>query len=325
MGQVTGIEWCHHTFNPWRGCTKVSPGCAHCYAETQSKRNPKVLGTWGPDGVRSMASESYWRLPVKWDAEAKAEGVRKRVFCASLADVFEDRPELEAPRQRLFDLILATPNLDWLLLTKRPNVMHDWLTGAGVFGDRNAHQWGDGWPNVWLGTSIEDQIRADDRVPQLLAIPAVVRFLSIEPLLGPIDLREWGYVYHGRNPVRKWEGGKLNWIIVGGESGPGARPMHPDWARSIRDQCQAAQVPFFYKQWGEYAPDSVLPPMQQGESRKFVIVRPDGGDRIHQSDGKFSGDSPQQCDEWMYHVGKKAAGRLLDGKLWSEFPAVSHS
>src|SRR5262249_10541241 len=115
----TRIAWTHHTLNPWRGCTKVSPGCTHCYAAELAKRNPAVLGRWGPGGPRVIASEAQWRNPLKWDRKAKAAGKRPRVFCASLADIFEARPELESPRARLFDLIAATPNLDWLLLTKR--------------------------------------------------------------------------------------------------------------------------------------------------------------------------------------------------------------
>jgi hypothetical protein len=195
MAETTKIQWTDHTFNPWRGCTKVSPGCAHCYAETQSKRNPKVLGVWGDAGTRPVASESYWRQPVAWDRIAKAEGRRRRVFCASLADVFEDRPELAAPRVRLLALAALTPHLDWLFLTKRPGTMAQWVSGlcrpevqsyrddvyraasdlfdSGAFrntSDRHgrevhgvlgslpdpAH-----WPrpNWWLGVSVEDRQR----------------------------------------------------------------------------------------------------------------------------------------------------------------------
>lgn len=182
-------------FNPWRGCTKVSRGCANCYAEAGSKRNPAVLGVWGDAGTRVIASESYWRLPLKWDRQAAKAGERRRVFCASLADVFEDRPELVSPRQRLFRLIGDTPYLDWLLLTKRPeNVLrmtHDeWCPPVPGHVSQNAgdgHSWK--WPsNVWLGVSVEDQQRADERIPILLQTPAAVRFLSCEPLLGPLDL-----------------------------------------------------------------------------------------------------------------------------------------
>jgi protein gp37 len=320
MAENTAIEWCHATFNPWR-CTKVSPGCAHCYAETLSKRNPATLGIWGDGGTRVVAAESYWRQPLKWDRQAalayqswqyaiqtaRSEYdwvdayVRPRVFCASLADVFEDRPELVAPRERLFKLITDTPNLDWLLLTKRPeNVLR--LTHAAwckpVPGHVSQNE-GDGrhwhWPrNVWLGVSVEDQQRKA-RVDVLRQIPATVRFLSVEPLLediGAIDLSG------------------IHWMIVGGESGPGARPMHPMWVRSLRDQCQAAGVPFFFKQWGEYAPlgpVSGLDPDHHYPGRdKRVSVR--------------SG-VPMDEPTSMFRVGKKVAGRVLDGKVWDEFPA----
>lgn len=200
MGKETTISWTHSTFNPWRGCQKVSPGCAHCYAETLSKRNPKVLGVWGPDGTRVVASEAKWREPLAWDKAAREAGERHRVFCASLADVFEDRPELAAPRSRLLDLIRDTPSLDWLLLTKRPeNIIRLWDDVAPTGMEYPA-------PNVWLGVSVEDQARADERVPQILAIPAAVRFLSCEPLLGSVDLTKYLAT------------SLIHWVIVGGES-----------------------------------------------------------------------------------------------------------
>ena len=288
------IEWTQHTFSPWRGCTKVSPGCQHCYAETMSHRNPSVLGEWGPSGKRVVAAESYWRKPLAWDRKAKKAGERHRVFCASLADVFEDREELEVPRERLFDLIYDTPNLDWLLLTKRAENLErmlPWTSAhAGEYRDRF-------WPNVWLGTSVEDQQRADERIPNLLQIPAAVRFLSMEPLLGPVDLSRLTYRGERLNPLdtaNDQSAPHIDWIICGGESGPNARPIHPAWARSIRDQCQAAGVPFFFKQWGEW-------------------VEWDGSQSP--SPSWRMPDTPP-----MVRVGKKAAGRLLDGRTWDEFP-----
>ena len=189
MGKNTKIEWATHTFNCWRGCTKVSEGCRNCYAESWSKRNLKVLGEWGPNGTRVIASEAMWREPRKWDRAAKEAGERHRVFCASMADVFEGSetmpkeswPQVRNARVRLFHLISETPNLDWLLLTKRPqNVM------------RFCHEersWSESMPpNCWIGTSVEDQETADARIPHLLEIPARVRFLSMEPLLGEVDL-----------------------------------------------------------------------------------------------------------------------------------------
>lgn len=247
----SAIEWCHHTFNPWRGCTKVSDGCKNCYAETMSRRNTKTLGMWGPSGTRVVASESQWRLPLKWDKAAKAAGERHRVFCASLADVLEDwqGPMLNAKgevlhrdegkldgnrpigmfdmRRQLFETINATPHLDWLLLTKRPE------NARRMLPDR----WLDiRWPhNVWMGTSVENQSASDERIPHLLQIPAKVRFLSMEPLLGPVTVAAIG---------------GINWVIVGGESGQHARPMSLEWASSIREHCRAASVPFFFKQLG---------------------------------------------------------------------------
>jgi len=177
MGERTDIQWCDHTFNPWRGCQRVSPGCHNCYAETLSRRNPKVLGEWGPTGLRAIASESYWKQPLAWDRAAKKAGERRRVFCASLADVFEDHPGLEAPRARLWEIVDATPNLDWLVLTKRPENI----------GDMVPDVWNETPPgHLWLGVSCEDQPRADERIWRLLQTPAAVRFVSAEPLLaGP--------------------------------------------------------------------------------------------------------------------------------------------
>lgn len=252
MGKTT-IEWANFTFNPWRGCTKVSAGCTHCYAESMSKRNPAVLGVWGPRGARVVAAESYWKQPLAWDRAARLAGERRRVFCASLADVFEgpetmpesEWPKVEAARRRLFDLISDTEHLDWLLLTKRPQNVKQQLIDAGR-GFQSLPPW------VWIGTSVENQAAADERIPHLLQVPAHVRFLSCEPLLGPVDLSEWLDAGYESNGPRGWvaEPRGLHWVICGGESGPHARPMHPQWARSLRGQCQAAGVSYFMKQMG---------------------------------------------------------------------------
>ena len=221
------IAWTENTFNPWRGCQKVSPGCANCYAEAMSRRNPAVLGRWGDQGTRVIATDA-WLHPPKWNREAKAAGQRKKVFCASLADVFEDRPELIAPRRRLFDLIGQTPNLDWQLLTKRPEnfaaLLPWWTTNLPA--------------NVWLGVTAEDQPRAEERLPLLASAPAVVRFVSCEPLLAPVDLTCWLAT------------GGLNWVIVGGESGNRRRPMELAWLEAIVGQCRAFSIPVFVKQDG---------------------------------------------------------------------------
>ena len=225
MGANSKIEWCDHTFNPWFGCTKVSPACKHCYAEALTRRTGLVV--WGPQAERRISSESNWKQPLKWAKAAKAAGVRHRVFCASLADVFEDRQEVKDARLRLFSLIEGTPDLDWLLLTKRPENMLSMLPVVHLEKP---------WPNVWLGTTVEDQQRADERIPHLLRTPAAKRFLSVEPMLGPVDL-----VLHG-----------IDWVICGGESGHGARPMRIEWVESIIDQCREANVKCFVKQLGEY-------------------------------------------------------------------------
>lgn len=312
------IEWTTHTFNPWRGCTKVSAGCDNCYAETMSGRNPKTLGVWGKYGTRVVASESMWKQPLKWDKAAKEAGERHRVFCSSLADVFEGRetmPEafwqdVDNARDRLFDLIEETPNLDWLLLTKRPENVGFKLP-----------------KNVWIGTSVEDQKTADERIPLLLETPAALRWLSIEPLLGPVDLTHIQFPNEHGN-TEDWNAINqcimtngvddptllgvddpiIDWVVVGGESGPDARPMHPDWARSIRDQCVAAGVPFFFKQWGEYL--DIDTAIKLGLTSSY--------------DGKYHPYTriPETSLPFV-RVGKKAAGRLLDGREWSEFPEAA--
>lgn len=252
MSENSKIEWTHHTFNPWRGCTKVSAGCANCYAETLSKRNPKTLGIWGDDGTRVIAAESYWRQPIAWNRKAEKAGERHRVFCASLADVFEDRPELHEPRKRLIELFYVTPHLDWLLLTKRPENALRLLYEDGLYAHPNptlpCPQ-----PNVWIGTSVENQQAADERIPHLLNTPAAVRFLSCEPLLGPLNLSAYfggPYVALPGDVIEPNYNFGVHWVIVGGESGHGARPMAIHWARDIVQQCGKANIPVFMKQLG---------------------------------------------------------------------------
>lgn len=310
------IEWTDATFNPWHGCMKVSPGCTHCYAETLSKRWGRNI--WGPAKTteRMGMSENYWRQPLKWNREALVSGVRKRVFCASMADVFEDHPQVEEWRWRLWDLIEETPNLDWLLLTKRPeNVLANTARWARWSSQGK-------WPdNVWLGTSVENQEQADKRIFQLLAVPARVRFLSCEPLLGPIDLSDWFNCYWQEgvyDPITHRTGSLfvrepsdpagIHWVIAGGESGPGARPMHPDWARSLRDQCQDAGVAFHFKQWGEY--------ISYAHVGSIVLAEEGEGDL------KWWKHEPIKLNgTQMVRVGKKEAGRELDGRTWDELPA----
>ena len=262
MGATTAISWTDHTFNPWWGCSRVSPGCQNCYAETFAKRTGHDV--WGKASERRFFGAKHWIEPIRWNLDAQKAGRPVLVFCASMADVFEDRSDLTEPREQLFELIDSTPSLEWQLLTKRPeNVLR--LT-ADHYGDCNLP-----W---WQGVTVEDQARADERIPLLLEIPARVRFLSCEPLLGPVRLRpEWLVpvaTVCSRSPASRERpaevssalrgmGGRLgwrgvDWIIVGGESGPGHRPLDLDHARSLRRQAEIAGVPFFFKQVGGRTP-----------------------------------------------------------------------
>lgn len=280
MAKNSSIEWTHHTFNPWWGCTKVSPACDHCYAETWAKRVGQ--GVWGAKAPRRFFTDKHWAEPLRWNKEAIADGERRRVFCASMADVFERRAELNPWRERLWALIEATPMLDWLLLTKRPQEIG------------NKVPWTNDWPeNIWLGTTVENQRFAEIRLPHLLKHRAKVRFLSCEPLLGPIDLRAWMKA----NKKAGLHG--IDWIIAGGESGPGARPMHPTWARGLRDQAMLAKVPFHFKQWGHWVPAEIV----TAEQKRSIIELEDGSE--------------------MAWLGKKEAGRKLDGDTWDGFPVAS--
>jgi len=303
----TKIEWASHTFNPWTGCAKVSPGCANCYAEALSKRSPKTFGQWGKGAPRRRTGAHNWRLPLKWNRDENRlvdhqefhAARRPRVFCASLADWLDD----EVPVEWLADLlglILETQNLDWLLLTKRPQNWDSRIDEAGAFANGRGNlavsgmvsRWRDDKvapANIWIGTTVEDQQRADERIPLLLKIPARVRFLSCEPLLGPVDiatplLTAKYAAAEGKTITELLDPGQpdpewIDWVICGGESGPGARPMKAEWARSLREQCKHAGVAFLFKQWGEH-------------------------------------------DEHGNKVGKAAAGKLLDGVEHLEFPAV---
>lgn len=332
------IEWTDHTFNPWIGCQAVSPACDHCYAEKLV--NGRMRGDFSQ---RRRTSDSNWRQPLAWNRKAEKEGRRYRVFCASLADVFDNQAE-EMWRADLWQLIEATPHLDWLLLTKRPqNVQNMLPTG-----------WGDGWPNVWLGTTVENQTEADRRIPHLLKVPAKVRFLSCEPLLGPVDLTavRWpcpkehyvdvlrggywnmaphlfgapaarpgeprgGFTNHSDMPGQP---GMIRWVIAGGESGPGARPMHPDWARSLRDQCAEAGVAFHFKQWGEWGvstPHTAWAPA--GSLKAFTISSSTDRKRIGRTIYE-AGSGEGQPSAILDRIGKARAGRLLDGREHNAVP-----
>jgi protein gp37 len=350
MAENSKIEWTDHTFNPWTGCTKVSPGCDHCYAESWAKRSGTVR--WGPGEQRRRTTNTNWRKPLAWNA-AHAEffaqhGRRQRVFCASLADVFDN--EVDAMwRADLFMLISETPHLDWLLLTKRignaAKLLPVWYEdpAAWEFGDGFAH------PNVWLGASIVNQEEADRDIPKLLNTPAAKHFLSMEPLLGPVNLEQLPAVNYSRmfqsgETLKSLSGGvwngsgyriwhhpfRLDWVIAGGENGPNARPLHSDWVRSLRDQCKAEFVPFHFKQWGEW-----LPWTQFNEAR---VDDPPEQTRFQTAEwnGETWGDvgRPMWCDskdgliddlQCVGRVGKKAAGRVLDGLTHDAFPGGVHA
>lgn len=368
MSENTKIEWCDHTFNPWVGCTKISPACDHCYAEGWAKRSGQVV--WS--GERKRTSIANWRLPLKWNREAEASGTRPKVFCASLADVFDNEVD-PVWFTDLFELIEATPNLDWLLLTKRIGNVAKMVADGRWFPTH--------WPNVWIGATICNQAEADRDIPKLLAVPAAKRFLSMEPLLGPVEIRRWiatakvtckkcstSFWLHEAEPCEhrnqgswtlacpncgdcKCESGwtppgerlqymeppgnwidrkvgrfdkvhptipiksAIDWVIVGGESGHNARPMHPDWAYSLRDQCNEAGVPFLFKQWGDWHPA-----MGDTSQDRLAICKHTGGS-FHISAGEFPRmfDMLDRCQ--MHRVGKKAAGRMLAGREWNGVPA----
>lgn len=323
MGSHSKIEWTDHTFNPWIGCQKVSAGCDHCYAERMGKR----FGVkWGLDGERRLTKT--WRDPIRWHNRIQKQldkvpplfdespPLRPHVFCGSLCDVFEADHVLDEWRDKLWELVEQTTNLCWLLLTKRPqNVLHS-VPAA----------WHEAWPDhVWVGTTVENQPMAERRLPYLCAIPAPVLFISGEPLLGPISLTNVRFspwttmnVLEGTG-ISTRPGGQsvpnafcraVGWVIAGGESGPGARPMHPDWARRIREDCSRTEVPFFFKQWGEYVENKSLDRLAD------VFVGSDG--RSY---------SPQMRDAMlpedvtpMVRVGKKKAGNRLDGFRHLERP-----
>lgn len=285
MGTTTAISWTDHTFNPWWGCERVSPGCQHCYAEAFAKRTGNAV--WGKTADRRHFGDKHWNEPLKWNRAAQAAGLPALVFCASMADVFEDRRDLDEDRARLFELIEATPWLRWQLLTKRPEnvlrlVPRRWLdanpiaTGCAPYVGK--------WPaNCWIGCTVEDQQRADERVHKLLEVPAPVLFLSCEPLLGPILL----------------DLSKIGWVIVGGESGPGHRPMYDNHAHDLCQQVIEQNVPLFFKQWGGRTPTA-------------------GGHLID------LGDGPAEYHEFPTNAGDRTQGAAATAVALDRRPAGQH-
>jgi len=222
MSDTTAISWTDHTFNPWWGCENVGPGCDNCYAAAFDKRTGGEYfnGTIKP----RITSVQNWKKPLKWNRDAVKAGQRRKVFCGSMMD-WCDLSVGDEYRDKLFQLIRSTPMLDWQLLTKRAQYIRRCLP----------KDWGNGYSNVWLGVTVENKTHGLNRAEQLMSIPAEIRFLSIEPLLECLGMYRFDC---------------FDWVIVGGESGPNARPMNPEWVRSIKDQCDVDRVPFFFKQWG---------------------------------------------------------------------------
>jgi protein gp37 len=331
---VTKIEWADYTFNPWMGCTKISPACANCYAAVETPvrvLRGQGVELWGDRGERRRTSEANWREPLKWNKRAIcmncgfAEVIgsddcrkcgmefgavnrrRPRVFCASLADVFEDhRTIMPGWRADLGRLIQNTPDLDWLLLTKRPeNVMRMlpdfWINLSKPYGMPR---------NIWLGTTVENQEQADKRRASFEAIPAQIKFVYYEPALGPVNWDGWEFVSQ---------------IISGGESGKGARPAHPGWFHATRDWCIANRKAYFHKQHGEF---SHWQDIARYDFQKLTWVEPDWfSDKMPgvwiEPDGRTAQRTNNDDAEFVYRVGKARAGRLLDGVEWNQFPEVS--
>ncbi|QRE81862.1 phage Gp37/Gp68 family protein [Rhodococcus ruber] len=317
MGDRTGIEWTDATWNPVTGCTKVSPGCDHCYAEGIAHR---FAGTKAyPNGFEVTLRQERLDQPLRWRRP-------RRVFVNSMSDLFHHNVP-DKYIAMVFSVMAAAPQHTFQVLTKRHARMRALLKSETfreqvfktVAVQHPGDVMGDYWPlpNVWLGVSTESQQWADTRIPALLSTPAAVRFISAEPLLGPIDLARVGAppfwcLGHGRptvdcpNDLHLPRHG-IDWVIVGGESGPGARPMHPDWVRHLRDQCTSSGVPFLFKQWGEWAPSA----------RPSEFVDADG----HR---KTTNDLTALTlpASWapVRRVGKKVAGRELDGRTWDQYP-----
>ncbi len=309
MGE-TLIDWADVVWNPITGCTKVGPGCDHCYAERMAKRLAGRAGYRQDDPFKvTFHDGDKLFLPVTWRSA-------RRVFVNSMGDLFHSDVE-DNWIDDVMDIIIHHPQHAFMVLTKRPWRMHEYfhrLYDGGWISAEDGYAKGhhEPIPNLWLGVTTENQEMADKRIPILLQVPAAVRFVSVEPMLGPVDLAQWLSVtprdFYARQLVdgriqSGYDRNKLSWVIVGGETGPGARPMHPDWVRSVRDQSQAAGVPLFFKSWGEWV--SAGPYFGDG---------PDPIGRLGEVDGH-----PVQ------RVGKRAAGHLLDNREWRQFPEVSRS
>lgn len=355
MGAKTSIEWTDATWNPTRGCSRVSPGCVNCYAERIAARFSKgdaarIKGTSPFSGFATMKNgEPHWTGRVELISEKLEEPLHwkkpRRIFVNSMSDLFHESLPDEAIDQ-VFAVMALCPQHTFQVLTKRAKRMLAWFNSrrpegqlpnspaqriAEIIARKATEPWHTQdepfpWPlpNIWLGVSVENQEYADERIPLLLQTPAAVRFVSYEPALGPVNFET--YVCRDYRDGTPAELPKLDWIIAGGEGGPGARPPHPQWFRDVRDACQAAGVAFFFKQWGHFRPigcadfessDVDMVPMMSVEMDQVVRVWPDG--RV--DDGS---EDPVAEGAWFTEpVGKEAAGALLDGREWREFPLRS--
>jgi protein gp37 len=295
MGEHTEIAWTDATWNAWIGCTAVSAGCRECYAERDARRYGKA-GHFGAGRARHVCSAAHWRLPLTWAKKAEKAGTRPRVFCGSMMDVFDaEVPQIH--RERVWETIAATPALDWLLLTKRPELAAGMVPAAWLAG---------GWPaHVWLGATVEDGSTAA-RIGHLAALPAPVRFLSVEPMLGPLRVPAW------------LQSGAIHWIICGGESGPRARALHPQWARELRDDCREAGVPFFFKQWGEWIESS--DPMMPWHAPIGHTEMEARNDAYRRARGMSDDELMRNGCVRVARVGVKAAGEVLDGARYRMMP-----
>lgn len=325
MAKNSEIEWTDHTWSPWEGCQKTgSLACEHCYAEARNARfGGGIAPNWGPHAERRPTAEASWRKALAWDRAAAARGKPERVF-PSLCDPFDNKAPVGV-RVRFGKLIVATPNLIWLLLTKR----------IGNAATMLAEMFPDGVPpNVWLGATVVTQEEADRDVPKLLAIAGPrVRFLSMEPLLGPVDLTrcrvgtgtgegEWaGKTIHlnidALRGARSIKLPALDWVIVGGESGLGARPMHPDWARGLRTQCVKAGVPFLFKQWGSCLPGDFDGEDENGNPAYEIDDCAGPPDYDDLGRGRFV---PAIDGQPYIRFAHKRTGRMLDGRTHDGFP-----
>lgn len=301
MGENTKIEWADHTWNPWIGCTKISPACDHCYAEEMmANRYGRV--SWGAGEDRSKTSASTWAAPLKWDRDAKASGHHAFVFCLSLGDIWDNEVDPEW-RHSAFDVMDRTPNLTYLLLSKRIGNAEKMCSVNA--GNRSLPR------NAALGATMVNQDEWDRDAPKLeyaaTVLGARFTFASIEPILGPIKMT-------GKIP---------DWVIVGGESGREARPAHPDWLRSLRDQCANAGAAFFFKQWGEWSPHQVAAGGDLGRdvrSGRVRIVHPTGQSDVEVSQST-GGHNTIPGSRYMARLGKAHTGAKLDGLEHKEFPA----